>query len=333
MTLRAHLLSARKRHREEQSNVLPTPPDSFSGATVPYLPNPRLRDGVARILSLPAVKVATALGLWGRGVMLEFHPDYIVEGERWSKRSAMELLRKQAFRCSMPQRVLVQGCGRGTGLPEFFLRAGVPNVEACDPLPMSPVWGGVNRKYVERYDREVDFTQSPVEALCHEDASFDVVSSEAVYEHISSLEQAVAETYRVLRPGGFAFHGIGPLYSTYGGDHCSGEVKFEDGFDHLLLDDDTYRHRVDDDKYFSRTSDPCCNFWAKRGIFSFARAEDYVFAFERLLSRRFLLVVISDAARKFSLRYPQRWRNLIEMGHSESDLLVKSLYVCYQRRP
>lgn len=46
---------------------------------------------------------------------------------------------------------------------------------------------------------------------------FDLVVSSTAVEHFSHLETVVAETARVLLPGGFAYHGVEPWFSRRGG--------------------------------------------------------------------------------------------------------------------
>lgn len=53
------------------------------------------------------------------------------------------------------------------------------------------------------------------------DNFFDVVSSEAVLEHIFGLEDAFSEMYRILKPGGLIFHSYDPYFHP-GGGHALG---------------------------------------------------------------------------------------------------------------
>ena len=42
---------------------------------------------------------------------------------------------------------------------------------------------------------------------------------------------------RVLRPGGYAWHELGPLYFSYGSDHCSAAYGEFEANGHVLLDE------------------------------------------------------------------------------------------------
>lgn len=48
---------------------------------------------------------------------------------------------------------------------------------------------------------------------------FDVIISSSAFEHITGLEQGLAEMHRVLKPGGTLFSHFGPIWSTSYGHH------------------------------------------------------------------------------------------------------------------
>ena len=65
------------------------------------------------------------------------------------------------------------------------------------------------------------------------DQSFDLVCSWRTLEHISDPQAAFAEMYRVLRPGGYAYHEYNPFFAIDGGhslvtlDIPWGHVRFD----------------------------------------------------------------------------------------------------------
>lgn len=262
-----------------------------------------------------------------RAVWESLQPDFVESSERWSSRVAARWFRTLC-RDFMAFDALIQGCGRGRGLPERMLRMGAHRVCATDVIAVPNAWREVNAQYLRNYGRTVQFSQNPLEETRFASGSFDVVCSEAVYEHVDSIEDAVAESHRLLRAGGLMFHAIGPLYYTFGGDHCSGDIDPGEGFNHLLLPEAEYRASVDRDERYINSHDPNGNFWAKQGIFSFATAEEYLQAIDHRFTRCFQIVVLSDSADQFAKAHPQRWARLLELGYAETDLLVKGLYVC-----
>jgi ubiquinone/menaquinone biosynthesis C-methylase UbiE len=55
------------------------------------------------------------------------------------------------------------------------------------------------------------------EAAPFSESSVDVVFCASLIEHVAHPESVLAETYRVLRPGGFAYFSFPPFYSPMGG--------------------------------------------------------------------------------------------------------------------
>src|SRR5262245_5027389 len=93
--------------------------------------------------------------------------------------------------------VLDIGCGGGL-LAEEFARLGC-NVTGLDPSEESLA---AARTHAAAQGLAIDYHCAPGEALPFGDASFDVVYCCDVLEHVHDLPQVIAETARVLRPGG-----------------------------------------------------------------------------------------------------------------------------------
>jgi ubiquinone/menaquinone biosynthesis C-methylase UbiE len=56
-------------------------------------------------------------------------------------------------------------------------------------------------------------------AIPHDDASFDVVVSNQVFEHVQDMEATLLEIARVLKPGGVSFN-VFPYRGTWREGHC-----------------------------------------------------------------------------------------------------------------
>jgi len=56
-----------------------------------------------------------------------------------------------------------------------------------------------------------------IEETNFNDSSFDVICSISVLEHIKDLKKAIKEMYRILKPGGIAYHYFDPFFSHIGG--------------------------------------------------------------------------------------------------------------------
>lgn len=125
------------------------------------------------------------------------------------------LLRSGAWRVAT-QRLVLPWALRGAGLPATadVLEVGSGggfNAEVL--LEQFPSWHmvasdydddmvAIARERLARFGDRVRVEQADATALRHPDASFDLVLSIGVGHHIGAWEKAVAESARVLRPGG-----------------------------------------------------------------------------------------------------------------------------------
>lgn len=254
----------------------------------------------------------------------------IAIGERWVVASSWKKLHK-AKRSSLKS-VLVQGCHAGDGAVLKWLGEGLPIVSGIELEDLSAIWKTTIPALEAAYQAKIDFKQGSVDAVPFPDASFDVVTSEAVYEHVYNLKMAAKEMHRVLRPDGIAYHSIGPLYYTFAGDHCISAYGPQAGYDHLLLSDVEYRKRVADKKFFSTFVDPNCSYWAMHDKFSFAQPQEYFEVFKPYFEIEDVTVVICDESLRFRQNYPDRWRMLLDAGLDEQCLCVKAMHVRARRR-
>lgn len=135
-------------------------------------------------------------------------------------------------------RVLDVGSGLGGKLP-FFIRAGAQSLVGVDLNAQSV---RIARRYIDSLglahgaDGDVTLAVSDAASLPFRDASFDVVVSINVFEHIERIEEAVRECHRVLRRGGLAFLHLPPYYSPWG-PHLESWIHFP--WPHLLFSERT----------------------------------------------------------------------------------------------
>jgi SAM-dependent methyltransferase len=105
--------------------------------------------------------------------------------------------------------VLDVGCGEGQ-LSRLAVRGGARRVMGVDPT-----WAQV-REAVQR-GGGAEYVRGAAAALPFPNAAFDAVMACLVFEHIDSVDAALAEVGRVLRPGGrFLFFLNHPLLQTPG---------------------------------------------------------------------------------------------------------------------
>lgn len=262
-----------------------------------------------------------------RRVGVELNPwiDDVAIGYRFTGGALRSALAQARCPASI-ERALVQGAHVGDDAVQRWLRLGVKQVAGVELFDMGDAWRKTSAILSGAFAAEVEFKQGSVDRLPYPDGCFDAVSSTAVYEHVGNLELAAQETARVLRPGGVVSHEIGPLYYSFGGDHCISAYGEDAGFDHLLLDDQTYQDKVTDEVFFARQPDPYCNFWAAKGIFSYALVGDYVAAFEKYFRKQRVVAVVSPEALAYRIRQPEKWQALCAKVPAE-ELLVAALCV------
>lgn len=95
------------------------------------------------------------------------------------------------------RRTLDIGCGGGI-LAEEFARLGCA-VSGIDPSLESL---GAAWTHAQEQGLRIDYRQGRGESIPFPDASFDIAYSCDVLEHVADLPRVIAETARVLRPGG-----------------------------------------------------------------------------------------------------------------------------------
>lgn len=98
-------------------------------------------------------------------------------------------------------KVLDIGCGGGF-LAEEFARLG------CRVTGLDPAADLLEaaRAHARSQGLEIDYVHGTGESLPFEDASFDLVYCCDVLEHVNDLDSVIAETARVVKPGGYYFY-------------------------------------------------------------------------------------------------------------------------------
>ncbi|MPZ48269.1 MAG: methyltransferase domain-containing protein [Dehalococcoidia bacterium] len=99
-------------------------------------------------------------------------------------------------------RVLEIGAGTGANF-DYYRWARIEALEATEPDPFMLRRAEARARKLPPYVRErLTLTQAPAEALPFPDASFDAVVATLVLCTVADLDAAIAETFRVLKPGG-----------------------------------------------------------------------------------------------------------------------------------
>lgn len=151
-------------------------------------------------------------------------PDHVLDAVASSldKRAGEQAMRDicNAYMSELPRpgaEVLEIGCGNGASTALLVENLQPHRVVAIDPAE------GLLKRARERFSGrdDVQFMVGDAFASGQEDATFDVVVAHTVYSHISNHEQALAEVFRVLRPGG--------CLAVFDGDYATNTVALFDG--------------------------------------------------------------------------------------------------------
>jgi len=162
----------------------------------------------------------------------------VADNQKWAFKEAQRIVRGfDPYWDLYDKNVLVIGTGVGGKLP-IYLEAGVKSVTGIDITPESVCISYRHMQEISRSTEENRFHFSVADAakMPFPENNFDAIVSMNVFEHIMGLEQGVLETYRVLKPGGYAFLHFNPYYSPWG-PHLENWIHFP--WSHLLFSDKT----------------------------------------------------------------------------------------------
>jgi SAM-dependent methyltransferase len=140
-------------------------------------------------------------------------------------------------------RLMVIGCGDGWDFGSY-LRFQPREIVGVDLYSFSARWQQI-QAYVKqaKLPTKVDFLQADIADLSPEKmGQFDIICSDAVFEHCQDLESVLRKLYSLLRSQGIMYASYGPLWHSWGGDHFSGRGGLDQGFNHLLLEPAAYEN-------------------------------------------------------------------------------------------
>src|SRR2546426_724727 len=175
--------------------------------------------------------------------------------------------------------------------------------------------------------RHLSATMLTLTALPFTNGAFDAAASDAVFEHCRDLDAVLAETVRVLRPGGYVYATYGPLWYCWGGDHFSGVGGLEYGYSHVERSGREYDEYVA--AFVSAEADAQGGArYVALDLFSRLTTQQYLDAFARAsLTVVDLRLEISAQAVAFRRRWPDRAAMIARRwGITPDDLVVKAKF-------
>jgi SAM-dependent methyltransferase len=295
------------------------------------LPGEPLKRRIARRVARTALLLQQPIIRRRLNAPVGFACDLLAIEDRFANDTALAMLLKRT-RLEQLERVLVPGCFLASEDVQFWLRRGVRQLDGFDVYSLQRRWDSILPQLRRHFGAEISFCQGSIESIPFPSGSFDLVATNAVLEHVRNLTAMVDETARVLRRGGWAWHCFGPLYYSFGADHCIAAYGDDAGYDHLLLDEEDYEQRIRNQRFFDTQPNPNLPFWALNQQFSFATASEYLRQFARRFHRELIVVKVSARGLAYRRDHPSNWSLLLGAGIAECDLLIKGLAVVLRKK-
>jgi ubiquinone/menaquinone biosynthesis C-methylase UbiE len=227
-------------------------------------------------------------------------------------------------------KILVAGCGTASDIYSWYKYE--PDEILCiDWFNYEKAWSLWGEKYNSKPDSKiVKFVQGDISNINYiENEYFDVIGSDAVFEHVADLNSVVLEFYRTLKKGGILYATFGPLWYGWGGDHLSGYDSIYNGYNHLLLEEDDYLEYIEKIGTFSHNENDGRT-WLKNNMFSYLKQTEYIKILENNgFKKEFISVILDKRALKCLSDYKLKSK-LLEK-YDLNDLIVCGMTIIYRK--
>lgn len=227
-------------------------------------------------------------------------------------------------------KILVAGCGTGRDV-ETWLEYKPHHIIGVDLFNYNRAWKMWQKKFNSAgHSTVVEFQQGDLSQLSQiPDNTFDIISSDAVLEHVVQMKPVLTEFLRILKPKGILYSSFGPLWYSWGGDHVSGFDHIENGFNHLLLEKEKYKQYLDTmgdfshDEHDGRT-------WIENDLFSKLRPQEYLDLLNSVgFTKRFVSCIVDPNAYQ-CLKNPGLKGKLSPLG-TYDDFVISAMTVIYEK--
>lgn len=284
---------------------------------------------IDKIVIPPFLKAQTVFWLKKFPELSHYSPQRVFLDEGHQTKNYLRYLTNRYYPINNSH-VLLLGCGKGEEV-RTWLEWNPRKIKAIDYFDYSKEWANVSSTFTEHWKGKISFQHIDILSdHFHLNDSFDIISSDAVLEHITDLRKALSRLSTLLTSSGVLYAGFGPLYYTFGGDHYSGWDKLENGFHHLVLEKKEYveylAQRHNDNKNFDDRT------FIYNGLFNRLKADEYIDIIKDYFQCIDLRIGISAHAMKFRKLFPLKWKSIIDMYNlREIDLLAKCIFIVARR--
>lgn len=296
---------------------------------LPVLNNSEVLKRIIRKFAYPIYKYINHIYLSRRYKTEDFIPDLWMLGQRGNDYESHRL-RVARFIPLNNCNVLVAGCGTARDL-ESWVKLKPRYIHGVDWFSYARAW----EMWITRFGKispsvVVKFSQADLVKMSDfQNASFDLVSSDAVFEHLKNLPEVLKEFHRILRPGGILYATFGPLWYGWSGDHVSGYDNVTSGYNHLLLNGEEYQHYLDGLGAHSH-SEHDGRTWIEHDLFSRLTPRQYLNCLEEAGFKRLFVSAIIDPSALTCLQHPEFNRSLLN-NIDNLDLLISGMTIIYRR--
>ena len=258
----------------------------------------------------------------------KFHADLILTSQRGNdyERHRRRLNSYKKINNSI---ILIVGVGTGRDI-KSWVKYNPKKIIAIDIINYKKIWDYWKNYYQSNYNIEIEFIQTSVTDLSFiKSNSIDIISSDAVFEHIKDFDKALNELYRVLKNRGFLYSTFGPLWYSWGGDHVSGVNDINNGYNHLLMNDREYKNYLSSFGNYSHDPDDGRT-WVFNNLFSYLKPIEYIEKIEYLNFKKHFVQLILDK-RSFIYRNNNKEFKKLSDKIGLENLIISGMSIIYEK--
>ncbi len=228
--------------------------------------------------------------------------------------------------------ILIIGVGTGKDL-ESWLKYNPKEIVGIDYFSYEKAWKKIKKQFSDKYyTTKLEFLSIDINNIneIYNENKFDIIGSDAVFEHINKFDDALEKLRMVLKDDGLIYATFGPLWYSWGGDHISGRDRLMNGYNHIVLIKEQYNRYLDTFGDFNHSEDDGRT-WIYNNLFSYLKAEDYLkklrnFGFKPIYSS----CIIEKRAIKFQKKYPKEFE-ILSSKYGIENLLITGMTIISEK--
>ncbi len=230
-------------------------------------------------------------------------------------------------------RVLIQGAG--TGWDSLLWAQLQPKaIFGVELYPFDAAWKIVRDHARSQHYTVPEFLVGDLARLPVASGCLDLIASDAVWEHCRDMPRVLAETFRALRPGGYAYASYGPMWYGFGGDHFCPRAGLQFGYAHIEMPREQYLEFFRQQRFSSEDAQSGGRY-VELDLFSKLTTREYLRLYQQagfeLLDFR---PIVQTEAVRFARTWPNRIATILENHpHVTADDLLISGNIVLLRKP